>query len=57
MNDSLMTVNKLKQWEIEKIQKIKSISVNLSINEKKKCIFTLMLLKKNLRVIYRFSQG
>ena len=30
MNDSLMTVNnKLKQWEIEKIQKIKSISVNL----------------------------
>ena len=33
MNDSLMNVNKLKQWEIEKIQKIKSISVNLSINE------------------------
>ena len=35
MNDSLMNVNKLKQCEIEKIQKIKSISVNLSINEKK----------------------
>ena len=46
MNDSLMTVNKLKQWEIEKIQKIKSISVNLSINEKKMYIYINVVKKK-----------
>ena len=34
MNSSLMNINELKQWKIEKIQKIKSILVNLSINEK-----------------------
>ena len=55
-----MNVNKLKQWEIEKIQKIKSILVNLSINEK--IYIYINVVKKKVSeyikcIIYRFSQG